>query len=155
MAQDGHVFVLKSAGHHRLGGLIDSAAAPEFREIGLFVVPAAEGFELARPWSLELVLDLPQPDPAVPSGVGLPYRLPEKHLAKGEAAEPAGVGQVAAAPAEPRANGTTPIGAPPSTAARDPASSAWLKDIVRMALLALTGAIVSFVAILGLTQRSR
>jgi transcriptional regulator of nitric oxide reductase len=142
VVQDGRTFVLKSGGHHRLSALLDSSEAPEFREIGLFVVPAAEGFELAEPWSLELVLDLPQAGPGVLSSVEIPYRLPNEYLAAGEPAEPIRAGQ----------NGTAPTGTRPATAPWDPAR---LEEMIKMVLLGLTGVIAGFVAFLGLMQRLR
>lgn len=75
---------LRAERHQRLDKL-PGQGAPELREIGLFTVPAASGFDPLAPWRLELLV--PGPDGRFAS-FGLAMRLPDLYR-RGAAATPA------------------------------------------------------------------
>lgn len=54
--------------------------APEFRELGLFVLPAASGFDPAQPWRLSLLVERNGQAGPVSAVFDLPYRLPDRLL---------------------------------------------------------------------------
>jgi transcriptional regulator of nitric oxide reductase/ferredoxin len=56
------------------------ADAPEFREIGLFVLPAAGGFDPAQPWRLSLLVERDGDTGPVSTAFDLSYRLPDRLL---------------------------------------------------------------------------
>lgn len=98
IVQDEKTIELEKARYTQIESLA-AEAAPEFREAGLFVVPAATGFDPARPWRLEMLVSAsgsagggeagaPAPDIMT---FALPYRLPENYFLPGPAAESAGV----------------------------------------------------------------
>jgi len=72
-------FHLTAAGHRRVQSL--APGAPEFREIGLFVLRADSGFDPTAPWQVELVVARPAGDESRPPTVfALEYRLPARFL---------------------------------------------------------------------------
>lgn len=82
-------FHLTVAGHRRVQAL--APGMPEFREIGLFVLPAAGGFDPTAPWTIELLVDGAQSrDQGSAPVFALEYRLPQRFLRA--APEPADVG---------------------------------------------------------------
>ena len=89
------------ADQQRLLEALPIAGAPEFREIGLFVLPAASGFDAARPWRIEL-LAARQTESGEPARISftLPYALPESYRAPPAAAPGQAAGGPAAAPLE-------------------------------------------------------
>ncbi len=67
---------------HRPIDALRSAGAPEFREIGLFRIAHASGFDPTQPFRLDLALAAASraASPAAPAVVSLNYRIPEKYL---------------------------------------------------------------------------
>ena len=54
--------------------------APEFREIGIFIIPAATGFDPLEPWRLELLVNRNTVDRGMlHAAFSLPYTLPGKY----------------------------------------------------------------------------
>ncbi len=72
---------LRAEDHRRIDAL-HAAGAPEFREIGLFHVARATGFDPTSPFRLDLALAgaMPGQGPAVPPVVALDYRIPDAYL---------------------------------------------------------------------------
>ncbi len=71
-------FALEAAMHHRLQ-MLAAKGAPEFREIGLFVLPASSGFDPTARWRVELLVE--RADPArAPVVFALDYSLPARFL---------------------------------------------------------------------------
>ena len=54
--QGGKVIRLEAEGHTRIDEL-EIEGAPDFREMGWFVLPAATGFDPLQPWSLRLIVE--------------------------------------------------------------------------------------------------
>ena len=52
--------------------------APEFREIGVFVLPAESGFDALRPWRLDLLVDRGEAGAAAIFPID--YRLPDRYV---------------------------------------------------------------------------
>ncbi len=76
-----------SKDHYRNVERFRIAGAPEFREIGIFILPAETGFDPLAPWRLELLVNREGVQSAV---FPLAYTLPERYrLAATAAAEPA------------------------------------------------------------------
>lgn len=101
--------------HKRLGSLA-AAGAPEFPEIGLFVIPEGTEFDPAEPWRLQLLVQRATAalDKAFVT-FDLGYQPPEKFLkveraaAPAPAPAPAAMERAAADPVEPEATGETPL----------------------------------------------
>ncbi|KAA0680708.1 NosR/NirI family protein [Roseomonas genomospecies 6] len=98
--------------HKRLGSLA-AAGAPDFAEIGLFIIPENAGFNPADPWRLQLLVQRATAalDKAFVT-FDLGYQPPEKFLkAEPVAAPPAAatVAPVSVAPVEPEAAEETPL----------------------------------------------
>lgn len=133
--QGGHVLRLHSDAHLRLERLAPSSGAPDFREIGLFTVPASSGFHMLEPWSLEILLRRPgtDPDPAV---VAIPFELPGRYVQ---------------ADAPPRAQAASePTSDPPAVPrAPEPAAVPWLGGTVETGLLVLSSLVAAFVILLA------
>lgn len=89
----------KADDYARLDSL-HAAGAPELREIGLFRIAHATGFDPTKPFRLDLTLVGDRPGPAAPAVVSLDYHIPDRYLIGPEAkrAAPAEA-SVAAAPA--------------------------------------------------------
>ncbi len=68
---------------HTLVERITAKDAPELREIGVFRIPAAQGFDATAPWRLELVVER---DTGGPVLLALDYNLPKEYVSR-----PAGV----------------------------------------------------------------
>jgi transcriptional regulator of nitric oxide reductase len=144
IVQEGRQFSLQADKHRRLDSLMN-AEAPAFREIGLFAIPAASGFEIAKPWSLELSIEQPHQGGPVPAVLEVPYRLPSKYFPVPE--------PPTAIPEPEQIKPTIFETRPP--ASPDPAAPTWIAAVVRVGLVALTGLILAFVVTLGLFQRTR
>ncbi|WP_448203864.1 4Fe-4S binding protein [Azospirillum sp. sgz302134] len=99
--------------HKRLGSLA-AAGAPDFPEIGLFVIPEGTEFAPAEPWRLQLLVQRATAalDKAFVT-FDLGYQPPEKFLKIERAAAPAANAapavQAKADPVEPEATGETPL----------------------------------------------
>jgi transcriptional regulator of nitric oxide reductase len=145
VVQAGREFPLQTDKHRRID-VLSNAEAPEFREIGLFTIPAASGFEIGQPWSLELLIEPPHQGGTVPAVVEVPYRLPDKYFPAPEAPPAAAREPQVAEPMAP--TGRAP--APP-----EPTAPAWLAGDIRIGLIALSALILAFVVILALVQRTR
>lgn len=83
IVQGEQTYALDAAAHRRLEKL--QAGAPAFREIGVFVLPAASGFDAAAPWRLELLVASADAARA-PTPFPVDYRLPASFLRTGETA---------------------------------------------------------------------
>lgn len=72
---------LREGDHRRIDGL-RAYGSPEFREIGLFRISRASGFDPTLPFRLDLMLvrDQAPGAPAVPAIASLDYRIPETYL---------------------------------------------------------------------------
>lgn len=55
---------------------------PELREIGVFTIPAASGFDALKPWCLSLLVESPAGTPTI---FELPYQLPERYRVRASA----------------------------------------------------------------------
>ena len=97
--------------HKRLGSLA-AEGAPDFPEIGLFIIPEGTGFNPADPWRLQLLVQRATAalDKAFVT-FDLGYQPPEKFLKAEPVAAPAAasVAPVSAAPVEPDATEETPL----------------------------------------------
>ncbi|MEI6986031.1 MAG: 4Fe-4S binding protein [Rhodospirillaceae bacterium] len=79
IVQGERLFVLGNDRHSLVRQLADGM--PEFREVGLFLLPADSGFDPAAPWRLELMVSGARADGgAALARLELPYRLPERLL---------------------------------------------------------------------------
>jgi len=86
IVQDARTIRLTKAGYQNVEALA-SADAPEFREAGIFVVPAASGFDPSRPWRLSLLVSREvEGGSALSATFSLAYRLPERFLVTPQAA---------------------------------------------------------------------
>ena len=87
IVQGAHTIQLTSEGYRNLSSLA-AAGAPEFREIGVFRIPAGVGFNAAKRWRLDLLTADPAGRAGGQSGrVALEYQLPESLILR--AASPA------------------------------------------------------------------
>ncbi|WP_048707791.1 hypothetical protein [Microvirga massiliensis] len=111
----------------------------------MFTIPAASGFEIAQPWSLELSIEPPRWGGMVPAIVDVPYRLPDKYFPTPE--PPATVPETQVI--EPM----LPTGRAP--APPEPTAPAWLAGGIGTGLVALSALIVAFVVMLALLQPTR
>lgn len=70
------------AGDHEHIDVLHAAGAPEFREIGLFRISRATGFDSTAPFRLDLTLtrDTTSPPLLAPAVVSLEYRIPDSYL---------------------------------------------------------------------------
>ncbi|MEZ5787961.1 MAG: 4Fe-4S binding protein [Xanthobacteraceae bacterium] len=64
---------------------LHAPGAPELREIGLFSIPHATGFDPTRPFRLDLTLARDASGPDAPVVVSLDYRIPDRYLVLPEA----------------------------------------------------------------------
>ena len=76
--QGGHTIRLKPADHTPIEAL-RAAGAPELREIAVFRIARASGFDSAKPFRLDLDLGTPAAA-AGPAVVSLDYRIPDRYL---------------------------------------------------------------------------
>ena len=76
---------LTRAGHRTVERL-RAADGPVLREMGVFIVPAASGFDPLAPWRVALLIEGAG---KTPKAVELAYRLPERYRIAGAAAETA------------------------------------------------------------------
>src|SRR5262245_50656711 len=70
---------LRADDHVRIDTLL-APGSPELREIGLFHVARASGFDATAPFRLDLTLMRETPAPAPPPVVSLDYRIPDRYL---------------------------------------------------------------------------
>ncbi|HZR88092.1 MAG TPA: 4Fe-4S binding protein [Bradyrhizobium sp.] len=78
IVQGSHTFRLKATDHTPIEAL-HAAGAPELREIAVFRIPRATGFDSTKPFRLDLDLGTPAPA-AGPAVVTLDYRVPDRYL---------------------------------------------------------------------------
>jgi hypothetical protein len=78
----GATTVRPRAEDHRRIDTLHAAGAPEFREIGLFHIPHATGFDPAAPFRLDLTLGDAPPGAAGKPVVSLDYQIPERYLVR-------------------------------------------------------------------------
>lgn len=138
VVQGGRRFRLKAAEHRRLDGLAASAGAPEFRELGLFVLPAATGFDLLLPWALAVRLPAAEPD-GTESRAEIAYRLPERYV------------QRPAAPDEPAPPPVAAAASPRTEPEPPPGFERW----IRTGVLVLSALVAALVGLIALLQRRR
>ncbi len=101
---------LRADDHVRVDALV-APGTPELREIGLFRIPQASGFDATAPFRLDLTLQRDTPGTA--PVVSLPYRIPDRYLVQSAPA------------ATPKPTGATPSQATPGTeGSPSPAESA-------------------------------
>lgn len=74
IVQGNKTFTLTKESHHNVERL--RAGAPALREIAVFTLPAASGFDPLKPWRLSLLVES---DTAPPSVVELAYELPPRY----------------------------------------------------------------------------
>lgn len=122
-------------------GSIAAGGAPEFPEIGVFIVPKGQHFDPGRPWRLQLLVQRTTGalDKAFVN-VGLGYSVPEKYLRPAEAVAPS----VPVATSD----SMSPSSRSRSVDASPPAEPLWLKiwrakaidiSILLVAIVVLTG----------------
>jgi transcriptional regulator of nitric oxide reductase len=75
---------LTADAHLRIDRLA-SPGAPELREIGLFRIARATGFEATAPFRLDLRIERPAPAVAPPPVVSVEYRIPDRYLVRAPA----------------------------------------------------------------------
>lgn len=92
---------------------LQAPGAPELREVGLFRIPHATGFDPTKPFRLDLALGGNATGTGAPAVVSLEYRIPDRYLIVPEA-KPAASGTAAAtdAPAGDAAAAESPMQAP-------------------------------------------
>ena len=91
IVQDAVSLRFRDKQHKRLGE-ITAPGAPDFREVGLFVIPAEAGFDPLAPWRLELLVPRAVgPIDKVFTSFALSYDLPERYV-RLNPAEPAVAG---------------------------------------------------------------
>ena len=78
IVQGSRTMRLKAADHTPIEAL-HAAGAPELREIAVFRIPHASGFDSTKPFRLELDLGTPAPT-AGPAVATLDYRIPDRYL---------------------------------------------------------------------------
>jgi transcriptional regulator of nitric oxide reductase len=83
------VIRLEAEGHTRIDELVIDGA-PEFREMGWFVLPAASGFDPLQPWSLRLIVAQPTEAGEVLLDFVLPVTAPTALVARPVEAKPRG-----------------------------------------------------------------
>ena len=84
VVQDETTLLFRDSHYRRLGAL--ASGLPAFTEIGLFRIPEGSGFDPAKPWRLELLVQRPVgPIEKAYTSFSLTYALPDRYL---EAAPP-------------------------------------------------------------------
>lgn len=86
LVQGNKTFTLTKRSHHNVERL--RAGAPELREIAVFTLSAASGFDPLKPWRLSLLVES---DTAPPSVAELRYELPTRYRIGGPATTVAGL----------------------------------------------------------------
>jgi transcriptional regulator of nitric oxide reductase len=79
LVQGDKTFRLRADDHVSIDRL-RTAGTPELREIGLFRIPHASGFDATAPFRLDLTLARDQPSVAPPPVVSLEYRVPAAYV---------------------------------------------------------------------------
>jgi transcriptional regulator of nitric oxide reductase len=72
---------LRADDHLRIDALA-IAGAPELREMGLFRIARASGFDATAPFRLDLKIERPAPAVAPPPVVSVEYRIPDRYLVR-------------------------------------------------------------------------
>jgi transcriptional regulator of nitric oxide reductase len=139
LVQDGRAFSLRSE-HHRRVDALPAPEAPEFREIGLFILPRATGFEILKPWTLEVRLPPPPDQASDPPVVELSYRLPGSYLRS-----------VLSSPVEASSTGVRS----PRSAAAERGVPDGLAEAVQIGLVGLAALAAALLAVLAFLQRRR
>lgn len=86
-----------TAGNYRNVSELALDGAPDFREIGLFVIPGESGFDSTKPWRINLLASRAMPGGALAlAQFAFPYALPERYIVRADAA--AGATGAATAP---------------------------------------------------------
>ncbi|QDL96931.1 regulatory protein NosR [Rhodopseudomonas palustris] len=140
LIQDGNSIRFRDRDHTRLGDLA-AEGAPDFPEIGLFLVPLEFGFDPTEPWSLQLLVQrvIGARDKAFLT-FDLGYTLPDGYIKREQRAvtvsdTPA---PTVTPPATPSAAAATP---PPSQAVAEQDEPLWMRiwrgDLVRIGILAV------------------
>jgi transcriptional regulator of nitric oxide reductase len=101
LVQADRTIKLTADNHTRVEALA-APGSPELREISLFRIPHATGFDSTAAFRLDLILERSVPDPAPPPVVSLDYRIPDRYL----------VQPAATRPRQPPASATIPGDAP-------------------------------------------
>nr|WP_049774737.1 NosR/NirI family protein [Rhodopseudomonas palustris] len=138
LIQDGNSIRFRDRDHTRLGDLA-AEGAPDFPEIGLFLVPSEFGFDPTEPWSLQLLVQrvIGARDKAFLT-FDLGYTLPETYIKRVQRAVTV---SDMPAPAAASAPGAAATAASPSAAAADAAQDEplwmriWRGDLVRIGIL--------------------
>ncbi|QLH73867.1 NosR/NirI family protein [Rhodopseudomonas palustris] len=138
LIQDGNSIRFRDRDHTRLGDLA-AEGAPDFPEIGLFLVPSEFGFDPTEPWSLQLLVQrvIGARDKAFLT-FDLGYTLPETYIKRVQRAVTV---SDTLAPAAASAPGAAATAASPSAAAADAAQDEplwmriWRGDLVRIGIL--------------------
>lgn len=90
VVQGAETFGLTTAGYVNIEAL-RIAGAPEFREIGVFIIPAEAGFDAGAPWRIEVLA--PGEGAGEPAILSIDYTLPARYVvsppSSAAAAEPA------------------------------------------------------------------
>lgn len=94
LVQGNRTFRLRPSDHTAVESL-HAAGAPELREIAVFRIPQASGFDSTRPFRLDLDLGAGA-TPSAPAVISLDYRIPERYLI---ATTPPPAGKIAASAA--------------------------------------------------------
>ncbi len=72
--------------HHRLIEKLKVKGGPEFREMGIFVVPAHKGFDPTAPWRLELIVTRQTGDnQTLQASFPLTYQVPDRFIVRPKA----------------------------------------------------------------------
>ena len=73
--------------YHRLVEKLSVKGGPEFREMGIFIVPAHKGFDPTAPWRLELIVSRQTSDgQTVQASFPLTYQVPDRFIIRPQAA---------------------------------------------------------------------
>jgi len=95
LVQGSHTIRLQAADHTAVEAL-HAAGAPELREIAVFRIPHASGFDSTKPFRLDLDLGTPT-SAAAPAVITIEYRIPGRYLIAPAATSPAAAAAVASA----------------------------------------------------------
>jgi NosR/NirI family nitrous oxide reductase transcriptional regulator len=115
LIQDDQTILFKDKDHRRIDRL--DLGNPEFKEIGIFRIPAAAKFDPAKSFRIELLAQRPiGPIEKAFTSFSLSYQLPSRFLK-----------MVAAAPPMAPPEGTVPAHSPPPAEMAAPADQLWVK----------------------------
>ncbi len=99
LVQGDNIIRFRDRNHKRIGDLV-ADGAPDFREIGLFLIPEGESFDPAAPWRLKLLVQrlMGARDKAFLT-YDLGYNLPDKYVTAEAPAAPVAAQSATPAPA--------------------------------------------------------